>query len=255
MTPFLQSVNALVTRQLYEVNTLVGKMRPPMGPPGRPQCAVFLTIAEQFESAVRLSQAGLVTHAAVHVRSMTEALADLYLLGLDPQHVDRMRHKKLHGEKSFYEESLKSQHLSDDAKKMITARLAQCLQEHGPLHAVFKAKRKQADTFAAAGLEHLMVPYVLLCSYAHSDLAALAQRHQGEKGMTHRAEVDDGISYLILQLASATLMQATAPIKDIAKFPDGMFDKQFEAMHQIYTALVALRPGSDAKHQNEEGRP
>lgn len=254
MTPFLQSVNALLTRQLYEVNTLVGKMRPSMGPPGRPQCALFLTIVEQFESTVRLSQAGLVTHAAVHVRSMTEALADLYLLGLDSQHVDRMRHKKLHGEKSFYEESLKSQHLSDDARKMISTRLSKCLQEHGPLHAAFKTKRKQAETFADAGLGHMMAPYVLLCSYAHSDLAALALRHQGDKGMTHRAEVDDGISYLILQLASLVLMQATAPIKDVARFPDSVFETQFDAMHQIYTALVALRPQSDADRDKQEGR-
>nr|MBH1517797.1 hypothetical protein [Stenotrophomonas maltophilia] len=94
MTPLITQTLALATEQLTAVNTLIGCMRPPLAPPGRPQCALFLTVAEQFEAAVRLAHAGLITHSAVHVRSMLEATADLHLLGQDSQHVERMRYKQ-----------------------------------------------------------------------------------------------------------------------------------------------------------------
>ncbi|MXV06521.1 MULTISPECIES: DUF5677 domain-containing protein [unclassified Xanthomonas] len=245
MTPLTQQTIALVTQQLREVGELIGAMRPPLKPPGRPQCALFLTIAEQFEATVRLAQAGLLTHSAVHVRSMLEALADLYLLARDVEHVDRMKHKQLHGEKSFYDSIREA--LQDDVRNMIDTRLVEVEKRYAPLHARFKRKRSQADTFAAADLRVLIGPYTLLCSYAHSDLTALAQRHQGQHGMAHRAEVPNEIAFLILSLASMALMQATLPIKEIAKFPDGKFDTHFQCMDRLYGKLMELRPAKGIK--------
>lgn len=101
-----QRLIAIATRMIPATQALVEEMRAPLDPPGRPQCALFLSIAEQFEAAILLSQAGLTTHAGVHVRSMLEAQADVYQLATKGDHVRRMRYEQALGEKKLYDRML-----------------------------------------------------------------------------------------------------------------------------------------------------
>ncbi|WP_282296162.1 DUF5677 domain-containing protein [Stenotrophomonas sp. PS02289] len=243
MTPLIQSALSISNGLLTEVNALIGSMRAPTNAPGRPQTALFMTIAEQFESVVRLALAGLITHSAVHVRSMSEAVADLHLLGTDQDHVDRMRYNQAVGEKRFYDHLLESDGLPESVRQLIEERMPGCLERYTPLHAKFKsAKQSQAQAFIAADMEYMLPFYTMLCGFSHNDLSALGLRHQGERAMTHRAETPDEVAFVILQLAVTALMQATSNIGGIAKFRDGEFDRRFTAMNDLFGKLLDSRP-------------
>ncbi|HGM5043370.1 hypothetical protein I5U56_05025 [Stenotrophomonas maltophilia] len=245
MTPLITQTLALATEQLTAVNTLIGCMRPPLAPPGRPQCALFLTVAEQFEAAVRLAHAGLITHSAVHVRSMLEATADLHLLGQDSQHVERMRYKQARGEKRFYDQMLAYEGLPDGVRTMIDGRMADCLARYEPLHEEFGGTLPtQAASFKAAGMDFVIGLYTMLCGFSHNDLSALALRHQGDSTMMHRAEVPEAVASLILSLASTALMHATYPMNGIAWTPEGEFDRLFGTMNDLHGKMMDLRDAS-----------
>lgn len=256
MTPLIQKVLAPASEQLHEVNALIITMRPPLGSPGRPQCALFLTIAEQFESVVRLAQANLLTHSAVHVRSMLEAAADLRLLGSDPEHIDRMKYDQAAGERRFYEQLLASDRLPDDVRQYVDARQPLCIERYTPLHERFKRRKlSQADLFLLADMSYVIGYYTMLCSFSHNDLTALSLRHQGDRSMTHRATPPDSIAFLVMQLASTALMLATEQMRAIALFPEGEFELRFGAMNRAFAALLQLCPGDDDDSGNEESRP
>lgn len=90
-----------LARQLFTVaQALAGPTRPALSAPDRPRCALFLTMLEQFESALRLAEVNLATHGAVHVRSMLEDLVAMNLLGQDAGYVDQVSYERLRGEKN-----------------------------------------------------------------------------------------------------------------------------------------------------------
>ncbi|MER3053048.1 DUF5677 domain-containing protein [Xanthomonas hortorum] len=240
----LQRLVGLATQQVYAMSAFIGEMRPPLSSPGRPQCALFLSLAEQHEATTLLTQAGLSTHAAINLRSMLEALADLHLLGLESDHVARMRYKLVKGEKSLYTPMLEAEDLPEGDRVMLQQRLAQCMEHYTPLHDKFgkKEKRSQAQDFIAAGLRDLIAPYGLLCSFAHNDLAALAFRHQGQQGMTHRAPALYDLAFMILSLASYVLLNAADAIKEVVYLPEGRFAHHYAILERLQAEIMLLRP-------------
>ncbi|WP_277185461.1 hypothetical protein [Caballeronia sp. BR00000012568055] len=72
------------SEQLLEhLQGLIVRSRPPRGGGDRISVGLVLTIAEQFEAALRLTRAQMSTHAATHVRSMIEALVVMKMLDID----------------------------------------------------------------------------------------------------------------------------------------------------------------------------
>jgi hypothetical protein len=255
MTPLMTQALCIATEHLSEVNQLIAGMRPPLGPPGRPQCALFLTIVEQFECTIRLANAGLITHSAVHVRSMLEATADLHLLGRDSQHVKRMQYEQARGEKRFYYHMLASQALPSSVRKMIDDRMEACLARYRPLHAgVSKNMLSQAESFAAADMDFVTGLYTMLCAFTHNDLSALALRHQGERSLTHRAAAPDEVAFLILSLASTAVLHASHPMGGVAAFPAGEFAARFSTMSELHEKMSDLRP-TTAPQAPKTGNP
>lgn len=235
---------------------MVAEMRAPLDAPGRPQCALFLSIAEQFEATVLLAQAGLTTHAGVHVRSMLEALADVYQLASKSDHVRRMRYEQAHGEKKLYDRMLATDLLEPHDRAMLEARLAECLTRYQPLHEEFRrGKPSQADHFIAAGLPELIGPYTMLCSFTHSDLTALALRHQGERGMILRAPVAYGVLFLVLSLATYSLVHAARALEAVVYLPEGSYDLHMARLEALQDELMVLRPELPEADQANESRP
>jgi len=255
MTPLIRQALALATDLRTEIDALITTMRPPLVSPGRLQCALFLTVAEQFESVVRLAKAELITHSAVLVRSMLEATADIRLLGTEQDHVDRMRYDRAAGEKRFYERVLASQQLPENVRQFIGARQPVVAEHHGQLHERFrKNKRTEVDTFIAADMADVIGYYTILCSFAHNDITALAFRHQGERSMTYKGPIPDGVAFLILQLASIALIWATEEMRGTAQFADGEFKRRSLAMNVTLQRFLALRPPGADESPNEESR-
>lgn len=251
---------ALAIQQVTAVAAFIGEMHPPATSPGRLQCALFMSIAEQQEATTLLAQAGLTTHAAVTLRSMLEALADLRLLGADAKHVERMRYKLKNGEKKLYASILEAEGLPTHSREMFDERLAECMVQYAPLHDEFgkgKKKRSQADDFIAAGLTDLIATYSMLCSFAHTDIAALAYRHQGEHGMTYRTPVPYEVTFMTLSMASYALLSAALALEKIVGLPEGRFAHHFAILDRLQAEMMHLRPKlpSNSYVPEQESRP
>lgn len=251
-----QQVLDLASQSVTAAHSFIGEMRPPLSPPGRPQCALFLTIAEQYEAAVHLIVVGMPTHAAMHVRGMQEAFADLRLLGRHGDHVRRMRYNQLDGAKRMYKRMLDSDFLPDIHKIGPAEALRDMQREHAPLHEEFKKKRMtQIEAFCRAELTDLISSYTLFCSFAHNDLGALALRHQGETGMTHRSppRLDD--TFAFTYVAMSVLFRAALDLEKIVYLPEGRFDHHMSGLRRLLDQVTALSPYDDIEHGNQESRP
>lgn len=223
---------------LASVRALIDKMRAPLSTPDRPRAALFLTIAEQFEAAIRLGRAGLGTHGAVHVRSMLEALVSMKLLGLLPGYADQMRFEKLRGEKKLYENILTDHDIPAEQRAPLQKLLAVCKLEYDALFARGLRPRRISEDFGPAGLAGFIAPYTMLCGFSHNDLAILAARHQGDQGMTYRTEVPDDMMLSIYTVAITVIVSAAQPLRDIALFPEGHFDRVFQEMNHIWGTFL-----------------
>lgn len=230
----------LAGEQLRAANELVGRMRPSLQAPDRLRCALFLTMVEQFEASLILAQNGLVSHGAIHVRSMLEALADYRLLETQPRHVDQMRFDQLHGERKLYKRILDLPQVPQAERAMIEGRLAETTSRYQPLYDQKIRASVIAEKFASAGLDHMLGPYTMLCSFAHNDLAALAQRHQGDAGMTLRAGDSEEVQYLVLSTASFALLTAASALNGPALFPDGHFTTNMGVLNKSYEAMTSF---------------
>lgn len=223
------------------LRVFISELRPPLDSPGRPQCVLFLTLAEQHEATTRLAQVGLTTHASVHVRAMLEGLADLHLLGICRKHLRRMQYDQAKGEKRLYERMLEAKELPSSDRLMLEGRLQTCLARYKPLHHEFRADNpSQAEAFNRAGLGDLTGPYSMLCSFAHNDLSALAYRHQGDHSLTYREPVEFETTYLLLSLASFVILKAVCALEGIAYFPHGRFEHHLTELDRLYEAIRAL---------------
>lgn len=235
-TPALLDYAEAILRSAQE---LIGKMRAPTSAPGRPRVALFLTIAEQYESAIRLGRAGMGTHGAVHVRSMLEALVSMNLLATRPDYVDQMHFEKIRGEKKLYESLLKNHDLADEQKAGLQARLTASEAAYAELRAKGLQPKKITDDFSAAGLAEFIAPYIVLCTFSHNDLVSLAARHQGDTGMTYKAVVPDDLMQSIYSVAMAAMVSAAQPLGDLARFTvDGHFDRCFQDMNNTWGTFL-----------------
>ena len=223
---------------------VISRLSPPLIPPGRPRVALYLTIAEQFDAAIRLGRCGAGTHSAVHVRSMVEALVSMNLLATDPRHVDRMRFEKVRGEKRLYESLLSNTDLPNGQRQNLEARLMTCKAEYDALFAKGQRPRPISGDFGTTGLSQFAAPYTVLCGFSHNDLAVIALRHQGDHGMTYRAEVPQEVMHSIFSIGMAVMIAATGPLPDIAMFPEGHFEDLYAEMIAIWETYLKSWPGA-----------
>lgn len=230
----------LAKQQLGLLHELLEHLRVPSTSPGRPMCALVLTMAELFEAVTRLTAGGLVTHAAVHVRSMLEALTDFRLLAKSQAHVDVMLFKQLQGELRTYQRALESPLPPADRQEM-EGLLANCKERYKTVfESLSKEQRsaKTADAFALAELPELITPYTILSSMAHNDLAALAIRHQGENTMQLRGTTPVQIVVLVHTMAHYALMVAVKELPMYMRFNDNAFDARHAKMIELHNRVL-----------------
>ncbi|WP_156440233.1 MULTISPECIES: DUF5677 domain-containing protein [unclassified Burkholderia] len=225
-------------RILDGMRNLIVRSRPPKGGPDRMRVALVLTIAEQFEAALRLGNAHMSTHAATHVRSMIEALVVMRKLKTNAGYVNQLRYDKLHGEKRVYEGILSDPSIPDEAKLSVKNRLDTCLLEFNSLHAEKYRPKKISQEFGDTGLFHLVGPYAMLCGFSHNDLAVLAFRHQGDSSMVYKQDDDPTLVQSVFSTGLIVLMDAAHQFGKIAKFPDDYFEPIFSSMNKEWHGVL-----------------
>jgi hypothetical protein len=219
-------------RILDDLRSLIVCSRPPNGGPDRLRVALVLTIAEQFEAMLRLANAHMSTHSAMHVRSMIETLIAIRMLGFNADYVDQMKYEQLRGELRVYKGVLDDPNIPEHLKVPIRTRYDICENECKAYRTNGLKPKKISDSFGPAQLVHLVGPYSMLCAFSHNDLAVLALRHQGEKSMIYRSDDSPELVQSIVSIALQVLMDATNQFGKIAKFSEDRFDSVFAAMNQ-----------------------
>ncbi|MBT2794780.1 DUF5677 domain-containing protein [Paraburkholderia strydomiana] len=217
---------------LEDLQGLIRGATPPQAGAKNLQLRLVLTIAEQFEATLKLSNAHISTHAATHVRSMIEALVTMKMLEQEQDaYIEQMRYEQLRGEKRVYEAILADSELPEDVKRPIRVRLSTCKPSYDTLHAAGLRPKRIADDFGKTGLSHLVGPYAMLCNFTHNDLSTLAFRHGDKGGMIYRAEDSPQLLTSIFSSALQVVMAATHRFGELAKFADGHFESIFEQMN------------------------
>lgn len=217
---------------LEDLQGLIRGATPPQAGARNLQVRLVLTIAEQFEATLKLTNAHMSTHAATHVRSMIEALVTMKMLQQEQTaYIEQMRYEQLRGEKRVYEAILADTELPEDVKRPIRARLSACKPFFDTLHPAGLRPKRIVDDFGKSGLSHLVRPYAMLCNFTHNDLAALAFRHGDKHRMVYRADDDPQLIESIFSNALQVVMAATHRFGELAKFAEGHFEDGFERMN------------------------
>lgn len=219
---------------IVAIRELIDNLHPPTTSPDRLRVALFLTIAEQFEACVHLLRVNMPSHAAVHTRSMLEALVSMKLLGQRANYVEQMLYKQLSGQKKILENILESEYFPEESRKLIQTLLSECLPVYDEKHKAGIRKRQIGEEMLEAGLAELIPPYLMLCGFSHNDVSVLALRHQGNDAMTYMATVHDDITSSIFMTAIKIIVQATEPLSKIAFFVDGNFETNFQKMNNTW---------------------
>ncbi|MFM0358828.1 hypothetical protein PQR12_35520 [Paraburkholderia nemoris] len=225
-------------RILDGMQKLIVRSRPPKGGPDRMRAALVLSIAEQFEAALRLGNAHMSTHAATHVRSMIEALVVMRRLKAESGYVDQLRYDKLHGEKRVYEGILADPNIPNEAKLPVKNYLDNCLVQFKSLHAKKYRPKRISEEFGNTGLSHFVGPYAMLCGFSHNDIAVLAFRHLGDCSMVYKREDDPTFVQSVFSTALMVLMDAAHQFGQIAKFPDDYFEPIFSTMNEEWRSVL-----------------
>ncbi|WP_244129413.1 DUF5677 domain-containing protein [Burkholderia gladioli] len=226
---------------LDDLRSLIVRSKPPKGGADRLRVGLVLTIAEQFEAALRLANAHMSTHSAVHVRSMIEALVAMKMLMSDSSYVDQMQYEKSRGERRVYEGILADPNIPEDLKALIKKSYDVCNAQCEAFRAAGHKPKKISDDIGSAELWHLVGPYSMLCAFSHNDLAVLAFRHQGERSMVYKQDDEPQFVQAVVSTALQVLMDATNQFGTIAQFPDNHFDSVFAAMNQKWSIVVDKR--------------
>ena len=82
----------------------------------------------------------------------------------------------------------------------------------------------------------------MLCSFTHSDLTALALRHQGERGLILRAPVAYDVLFLVLSLATYSLVHAARALEAVVYLSEGSYDLHMARLEALPDELMVLRP-------------
>ena len=221
---------------------IIDNLRPAKEGPSRLRVALFLTIAEQFEASVHLFRVKMVSHAAVHVRAMLEALIYMNLLEIKDGYIEQMLYKQLKSQKKVIETMLNSNyisHITDDDQLAIKKSLAECTPKFEEKHQAGIRSKQISEELLEAGLSEFIAPYLMLCGFSHNDINVLAMRHQGDDAMTYKAPIHEEISDSIFFISIRIIMQATEPLPRIALFPEGRFESGFQKMNKAWGEALA----------------
>ncbi len=174
------------------------------------------------------------------------------MLASDSSYVEKIAYERFRGEQRVYKGILGDPNIPDPMKVPIKERADACQLKIDTFRAAGHKPNKITDHFGSAGLSHLAGPYSMLCGFSHNDLAAMAFRHEGDKGMIYRKDDDPKFVKAIMTTAVQVIMAAVHQFGEIAKFPEDVFAGTFLAMNEKWSSILDT---VDAQEATAEIRP
>lgn len=231
-----QAILAKATAELVSLAALdlINTMEPSTVQSERARAALFLNIVESLNACNILVRRGLDTHGALHVRSMLESLVNMTLLK-NPNHLRQMHYDKIEGELKTFTELISDPHLSAESVEYIEEQIKKLSPERATLRTEGFRKKVVSQSIKDAELPFLATSYVTLNSMAHWDLAVLSERYEKDGGSLQvfaktRSSVTIGILWIAIQI----MVMATDAVKDVARFADGCYEREFDKMNNAW---------------------
>ncbi|WP_315134649.1 DUF5677 domain-containing protein [Achromobacter marplatensis] len=180
-----------------------------------------LSIFEQFQAAMRLSGAGLASHAAGPIRSMLDGLGDLLNLSTSPDYVESMKLYTARENGKLFDELLASDNIDDEMR----GTLNDWIGLNRPIVADLTARGVKTsglkEKLTNAGAGGMYVSYRVLCAFVHSNVTTLLQRHDNGSPpvLEYRAPIRPEVIVMLHNLAMDYLIRC---VNEIPKFSTGV---------------------------------
>ncbi|WP_250518577.1 DUF5677 domain-containing protein [Caballeronia sp. ATUFL_M1_KS5A] len=188
-----------------------------------------LSIFEQFHAAMKLSGAGLASHAAGPIRSMLDGLGDLLNLSKSPAYVDSMKLYTARENGKLFAELLASDGIDDAMRDTLNGWAGQ----NKPIVAELTAREVKVcglrDKLTNAGVGQIYVSYRVLCAFVHSNVTTLLQRHDSGSSpvLEYRAPIRPEVVVMLHNLAADYLIRC---VSEMPKFSTGVSAEEVGAM-------------------------
>lgn len=195
-----------------------------------------LSIFEQFHAAMKLSGAGLASHAAGPIRSMLDGLGDLLNLSASPAYVDSMKLYTARENGKLFDELLASDNIDDEMR----GTLNDWIGLNRPIVAELTAREIKTsglkDKLTNVGVGGMYVSYRVLCAFVHSNVTTLLQRHDNGSSpvLEYRAPIRPEVIVMLHNLAMDYLIRC---VNEISKFSTGVPADEVGAMTDKAVAM------------------
>lgn len=217
---------------------LISTMQPSLVQSERARAALFLNIIENLNACNILVREGLDTHGALHVRSMLESLVNMTLLK-KPNHLRQMYYDKIEGELKTFTELISDPHLSSESVTYIQEKIRKLSPEREALRTEGFRKKVVSKSIKEANLPFLATSYVTLNSMAHWDLAVLSERYEIDGGSLQVfAKTRPSVTFGIVWIAIQIMVMATDAVKEVARFAEGSYEREFNKMNNAWGILL-----------------
>lgn len=188
-----------------------------------------LSILEQFHGAMKLTGAGLASHAAGPIRSMLDGLGDLLNLSASPAYVDSMKLYTARENGKLFDELLASDGIDDEMRRMLN----EWVELNRPIIEDLTARKIKVhglkDKLTQVGVGGIYVSYRVLCAFVHSNVTTLLQRHDSGSSavLEYRAPIRPEVIVMLHDLAIDYLIRC---VNEIPKFATGVSADEVAAM-------------------------
>jgi hypothetical protein len=197
---------------------------------------LMLSILEQVHAAMKLSGAGLASHAAGPIRSMLDSLGDLLNLSASPAYVESMKLYTARENGKLFDELLASDNIDDEVRETLN----DWIRLNRPIVAELTAREVKTsglkDKLTNVGVGGMYVSYRVLCAFVHSNVTTLLQRHDSGASpmLKYRAPIRPEVIVMLHNLAMDYLIRC---VNEMPKFSTGVPADEVGAMTDKAVAM------------------
>lgn len=195
-----------------------------------------LSIFEQCHAAMKLSGAGLASHAAGPIRSMLDGLGDLLNLSVSPAYVESMKLYTARENGKLFDELLASDNIDDQMRETLNDWISLNRRIVAELATREVKTSGLKDKLTNVGGGGMYVSYRVLCAFVHSNVTTLLQRHDSSSSpvLEYRAPIRPEVIVMLHKLAIDYLIRC---VNEIPKFSTGVAADEIGAMADKAVAM------------------
>ena len=215
----------------------------------RTLCMLAATITDGLQAVVVLVPSHGQAHADTIVRSMLEALGDLYHLVADPCYLDRLELTSAQNVKKSSEDFIRDRHSDPDVADVVEFAKAKCREANATITSLTGRSKpiKPSARVQAPGLPtEVARVFALECFDAHHDLTVLERRYFDGPRISAGDTLSVGEAIEALGHAVLITSVAVDKYREFGQFDPALYDRKAT---ELFTATVQLTAQVDEAYE------